>query len=96
MSGTTGTIDLTRNPDLAALVSDKEPGDWIELRVSIKDKDAQTLTYRIEECDDCEQPESDEEAAPDEKAGSPAAETPEEKPSKKLAEKLTAGGGMMM
>lgn len=96
MSGTTGTIDLTRNPDLAALVADKAPGDWIELRVSIKAKDAQTLTYRIENCDDCEKPETEEDDSAGEKAATPATETPEEKPSKKLARQLTSTDASVM
>jgi hypothetical protein len=97
MIGTTGTIDLKKNPDLAALVADKEPGDWIELRVSIKAKDDQTLTYRIEDCDDCDKPEADEdESAPEQEAATPAAETPEEKPAKTLARKLTSAPADMM
>lgn len=55
-TGTTITVDLTKNPELAALVADMEPGDWITLDASIKNADAQTLTARLERCDACEKP----------------------------------------
>lgn len=97
MPMTTISIPLDRNPDLAALVADKEPGEWIKLLASIKAKDSQTLTVRLEECDDCENPESDDdedtEDEGDETEATPAA--PEEKPSQILARKLGSGDGSM-
>lgn len=86
-------IDLTKNPDLAALVADKEPGDWIELRASIKAKDDQTLSLRLEECDDCEKSkdEGDEEDSADTADETDSEDAPEkaaEKPGKSLAAKL--------
>lgn len=93
---TTVTIPLDRNPELAALVADKQVGDWIELRASIKAKDGQTLEVRLETCDDCEKPDSeddeDEEGdeAPPEKSRSAETDAAAEKPSKVLARKLTA------
>lgn len=96
---TTITIPLDKNPDVAALVADKQPGDWIELRASIKAKDDQTLTLRLEECDDCEKPESGdedaEESGEEEDMTMAKDETPAEKPGKSLAQKLTASDSMM-
>lgn len=87
---TTLTIDLQKNPELAALVSDKQPGDWIELRASIKAKDEQTLTVRLENCDDCEKPKAEGDDSGEETEAPAPAAAPEEKPSKALARKLTA------
>lgn len=88
-------IDLTKNPEVAALVADKSPGDWILLKASIKSKDDQTLQVRLEECDDCEKPESDEdEENGDEETPPPEPPAPE-KPGKALAEKLMSGPGEM-
>lgn len=99
-SMTTVTIDLTKNPELAALVADKQPGDWIELRASIKAKDDQTLTARLETCDDCEKPMKDgEEDEEDDDEVAPAPEATEkvaDKPGKTLAAKLTASADPMM
>lgn len=89
---TTITIDLTKNPELAALVADKQPGDWIELRASIKAKDDQTLTARLETCDDCEKPETDDDDESDEPEETATEQTDKvaEKPGKSLAQKLTS------
>ena len=46
---TTVQIDLAKNPDVAALVADKEPGDKVFACFSIKSQDTQTLDLRIEE-----------------------------------------------
>lgn len=45
----TVTIDLTKEPEIAADVSDKEPGDAVKLRTSIKSNDGKTLVLTIEE-----------------------------------------------
>jgi hypothetical protein len=90
---TTITIDLTKNPELAALVADKQPGDWIELRASIKAKDDQTLTARLETCDDCDKPETDDDAKESDKPEETANEQTDkaaENPGKSLAQKLTS------
>lgn len=95
---TTVTIPLDKNPDLAALVADKEPGDWVELRASIKAKDDQTLTLRLEECDDCDKPDNgdDEEEEADDTPEEEKAEneTPpaEESMGKRMAAKLQSSG----
>jgi hypothetical protein len=89
---TTVTIPLDKNPDLAALVADKEVSDWIGLKASIKAKDGQTLTLRLEECDDCEKPEGADEDDEDEEEETPAEpDKPAEKPAKALAAKLAGG-----
>jgi len=61
------TIDLKRNPDVEALVVDKEPGDLIDLHCSIKVLDAQTLTLTLDEAEEGKEPAEDE-AAGDENA----------------------------
>jgi hypothetical protein len=43
------TIDLSKNPDVAALVSDMEPSKRVFACFTIKDKDEQTLTLRLSE-----------------------------------------------
>lgn len=95
------TIALDKEPELAALVADKQPGDWITLRASIKAKDDQTLAIRIEDCDDAEKPESDEEddgVQTDDTDGErppPSKSEPQaEKPGKSLARKLESSYGM--
>ena len=46
---TTIQVPLDKNPDVAALVADLEPGDSVCGCFTIKSKDAQTLELRIEE-----------------------------------------------
>lgn len=91
---TTVTVDLTKNPELAALVADKQPGDWIALKASVKARDDQTLTLRLEECDDCDKPKSDDDAdgGDDDAEETPTAEpaAPAESAGTSLAKKLTA------
>jgi hypothetical protein len=45
----TVTIDLNTNSDVKDLVADKQPGDKIDLRTSIKSLDGQTLVLTVEE-----------------------------------------------
>lgn len=49
---TTIQIPLDKNPDVAALIADKEPGDKVYGCFTIKAQDAQTATLRIEEMTD--------------------------------------------
>lgn len=49
---TTIQIPLDKNPDVAALIADKQPGDKIYGCFTIKAQDAQTATLRIEEMTD--------------------------------------------
>lgn len=95
---TTVTIPLDKNPELAALVADKQPGDWLTLKASVKAKDDQTLTVRLEECDDCEKPKVDgaEDDDGDEAPEPEAVEKVAEKPGKSLAAKLTAAANPSM
>lgn len=46
------TIPLEKNKDIAALVADKQPGDYLYGCFTIKANDPQTLTVRIEEMTD--------------------------------------------
>lgn len=41
-------VDLTRQPEIADLVADMEPGDTVTLRTSIKSKDDQSLLLTVE------------------------------------------------
>jgi hypothetical protein len=45
-------IPLDKNPDVAALAADKNPGDRIYFCTTIKSNDPQTLAVRIEEATD--------------------------------------------
>lgn len=87
---TTVKIPLGQNPELAALVADRAPGDWIALKASIKSKDDQTVEVRLEECDECEKPQTDEDASDEEADASEEPAAPAETPGKSLATKLTA------
>ena len=57
------TIDLKKNPDVADLVADMDPGTSICLTTSIKAKDDQTLTLTLDSAEECES--KDEEDAED-------------------------------
>ena len=58
---TTIQVPLDKNPDVAALLSDKSPGDSVYACFSIKSVDTQTATLRIKEMTDdpAELPKSD-------------------------------------
>ena len=89
---TTLQIDLIKNPKLAALAKDKEPGTSLYAEMSIKSQDAQTLTVRLEEVTDDlselgkeDETEVDEETETyDETPSEPEASVPE----KTMADKL--------
>lgn len=49
---TTLQIPLDKNPDVAALVADMQPGDKIYACLTIQSQDAQTLTARLKEVTD--------------------------------------------
>jgi hypothetical protein len=101
------TIDLVKNPDVAALVADLQPSQKIYGCFTIKDKDDQTLSIRIEEMaaskdelsseDEAEDEEMEEEEE-DEMEDGEEEEVPqspegaeEEPPSRKLARQLEGG-----
>ena len=44
----TFTLDLKKNPEIAALASTMEPGDTLRVNASIKAKDDQTLTLTVD------------------------------------------------
>ena len=64
------TIPLEKNKDIAALVADKQPGDYLYGCFTIKANDPQTLTVRIEEITDKKDdlPDHDEENDTEDKA----------------------------
>lgn len=101
------TIDLTKNPEVAALVADMQPGDKVYGCFTIKDRDDQSLNIRIKEmaasCDelkesaseDMGEDETDEEGMDNSDDQSPEgkeAETPSESPAKKLARQVESNG----
>lgn len=45
------TIDLTKNPEVAQLVSDMEVGAAVKLETTIYSKDEQSLVLELEEAD---------------------------------------------
>lgn len=53
-------IDLKKNPEIADLVTDKQPGDRILLHTSIKQLNDQTLELTIEEAEEGKDPDADE------------------------------------
>lgn len=95
-------IDLKKNPDVAALVADMEPGDKVYACFTIKSKDDQTLFIRLSEmsdtCGELEKSDDTEseaedagEAEPEEK---PAEEpTPEKSRGEKMVDKMNMGMG---
>lgn len=74
---TTLTIDKSKEPDLAALVADKQPGDKITLHTSIKDNNPQTISLTVEGCEEGEA-NSDEETGEGDQSGE--SESSEETP----------------
>lgn len=97
-TGTTINVDLTKNPELAALVADMEPGDWITLDASIKSADGQTLVARLERCDTCEKPddaEYDEEDEEDDAPGMMEKPEPEERVGRRIANRLNRAPEVM-
>lgn len=97
-TGTVISIDLTKNPELAALVADKQPGDWITLDASIKSADEQTLMARLERCEECEKPaDADEydDEDDDEGEGMMRDKEPEEKITRRIARRMEAAPEVM-
>jgi hypothetical protein len=102
------TVDLTKEPDVAALTADMQPGAHVYGCFTIKSRTDQTLELRISDmaatCDELpeESDSTDEEDAEDggddeEAEGEPAdaeKEVKTEAPAKKLARQLD-GGDMM-
>lgn len=61
------SIDLNKNPDVADVVRDLAPGQFVELQLSVVHKDDQTVVLEIEEVDvgaESEEVEEDESPAP--------------------------------
>ena len=85
---TTVQIDLAKNPDVAALVSGKEPGDKVFACFTIKSQDTQTLTLRIEEFADSPEdlPKAEDYDEEDEDGGDEDASEPKQSPEGKEAE----------
>ena len=89
-------IDKAKNPDIAELVADKEPGAKIDLHTSIKENNDQNVSFTVEECSEGKKPddeESDEASPDDESAETPAAE-PAKKPEKSYGKKYMEAAGM--
>lgn len=91
------TIDLIKNPDLAALVADKQPGDKIKLYTSIQDNNPQTVTLTLEECEEGE-PRKDENDTGDDEADVTDDPTPapkaEKKPEKSYGRRYIEAAGV--
>lgn len=97
------TIDLSKNPDVAALVGDMEPSARVFACFTIKDKDEQTLTLRLSEMastrdelpkdGDYEDEDSDDEEDDegDEMDDEPAEKAPEKSAGERMAEKMSSG-----
>ncbi len=97
------TIDLLKNPDVAALAADKQPGDKVYGCFTVKSRDDQTLELRIAEMagskdelpdasetdDEAEADDNptEEKAEPDQSPEGAEAEAPEP-PYKKLARQM--------
>lgn len=89
-------LDKAKNPELAALVADKQPGAKVVLYTSIKENDPQTVGLTLEECeegkpdeeegeqDDPNEVESDETPAP----------APEKKPEKSYGRRYMDAAGI--
>jgi hypothetical protein len=79
------TIDLKKNPDVADLIADMDPGAKICLYTGIKAKDDQTLTLTLDSAEQCEDKSDDEDESEEEDSEeSDEAETSDEKPKKKM------------
>lgn len=85
-------IDLTKNPDVAALVADKEPGSEVYGCFTIKSRDDQTLELRIkgmaatcDELKDLEDDDEDEETGQSPEGDEAEAPEPPEPRAKKFA-----------
>jgi hypothetical protein len=97
---TTVQIPLDKNPDVAALVAEMEPGTPVYGAFTLKSRDEQTLVLRIEDMEasadelpsaeelrgEEDDEEEDETETPEEPATAPEAEP--EKPSKKMMARL--------
>jgi hypothetical protein len=96
------TIDLSKNPDVAALVSDMEPSKRVFACFTIKDKDEQTLTLRLSEMaatrdelpkdGDYEDEDSDDDEEDDDEGEEAEDETPkppEKSAGERIAEKMS-------
>lgn len=98
------TIDLPKNPEVAALVADMEPSKRVFACFTIKDKDDQTLTLRLSEmaASPDELPKADEYAEEDDEEDdgtdeeTSEKEKPEPKPEKTMGERMVEkmSGGM--
>lgn len=92
------TVPLDKEPDVAALTADMQPGDKVFGCFTIKARDSQTLTLRLQEMADSpdDLPDTtDEDEADDEDGDDTESETKQEEtdaaaktPGKSLAEKL--------
>jgi len=75
------TIDLTKNPDVAALVADMQPGQKVYACFTIKDRDDQTLNIRLKEmaatCDELKDSDSEDDEEDDSDDQSPEGEEAE-------------------
>lgn len=102
------TIDLTKDPEVAALLADKEPGAKVYACFSLKSRDEQTAVLRIKEMADtaAELPKADEyeddEEAEEEIADEDADEVSEPPPSDtaksrgaRMASAMASGDGVM-
>lgn len=74
------TIALDKEPNLAALLADKEPGDKITLHTSVKDLNDQTATLTIT---GCEEGPDDEDEEDDDEPAETKSEEPVAAPEKK-------------
>jgi hypothetical protein len=93
------TIDLSKNPDVAALVSDMEPSKRVFACFTIKDKDEQTLTLRLSEMaatrdelpkdGDYEDEDGDDEDREDTGDDEPEEKVPEKSAGERIAEKMS-------
>jgi hypothetical protein len=97
------TIDLSKNPDVAALVSDMEPSKRVFACFTIKDKDEQTLTLRLSEMaatrdelpkdgdyeDEDGDDEDDDEDREDTGDDEPEEKVPEKSAGERIAEKMS-------
>lgn len=99
-------IDLTKNPDVAALVADMQPGEKIYGCFTIKDKDDQTLSIRIkemastkdelsskDEMDDEEESEDDADESPEGEEMEMDMQKPPETAARKLARQIESNSG---
>lgn len=95
------TIDLSKNPDVAALVSDMEPSARVFACFTIKDKDEQTLTLRLSEVaatrdelpkdGEYEDEDSEDDEEDDEGDDERAERAPEKSAGERMVEKMSSG-----